>query len=401
MRWCELAAGATLAGAWTVCTFIGPGFAAIYWDRYLRASAASSAASAKQWSSAVGTQHAPVFSLDEPLCDVMQRQLELALAWDPNFARARLRLAANYVARFESVQLQSENAMSLPQIRDAAASSVFDSDQERREWLQRAFGANLNLLRQADALAHHALELSPLQGEGYVLLAATCFLNGRGHDSVAELFSQALRVRPHDGDILFEIGRQELTAGHLEAGLEYWRKCFSDHGPHQIKIIYLLAGRIPAEMFISSFHPDWWTLREVWTRYRDLGQRDDLEHLLTYATAEAQQEARSDSDLRPKRIWYFLSKMYDELDKPDEAFACLQRAHASNPRDFNVRLALANAMLSQRRYAEAETHFRWCLARRPEMKQLGAALLTIAKHRLAERELSEFASQTIPRTAVK
>ena len=98
-----------------------------------------------------------------------------------------------------------------------------------------------------------------------------------GQATVDAYIDQGLRVRPHDGDILFEAGRQKLLAGDVNGALAHWTECYRDAGPHQLRIIYLLAGRIPAAMFLATFQPDWQTLMPIWKRYRQLGQLQDLQ----------------------------------------------------------------------------------------------------------------------------
>jgi hypothetical protein len=199
-RWLEASAVAVLASAWAVYTYVGPGMASLYWDRYLRASVANRDAAREQMSSWIASRQSSSATA-EPLNDVMLRQLEQVVAWDPQFARAHLRLAAAYMSQFELRQLRGENMMNLPQIQDAALASRFSSSAELRAWLERAFGNRAELLYRADAAARRAVGLCPLQGEGYALLGELCFLDGGQGDAVDAYFAQALRVRPHDGSM--------------------------------------------------------------------------------------------------------------------------------------------------------------------------------------------------------
>ncbi len=388
-RWLPTAAVAVLVSAWTVYTFVGPGVASIYWDRYLRVSVANRAAAGEQLAGWISDQRSEPAATAEPLTEVMLRQLERVVAWDPMFARAQLRLAAACIAQFERQQLRGENAMTLPQIQDAALASRFQSADELTAWLNRAFGNNVELLQRAEEAARRAVELCPLQGEGYVFLGELCFLRGSNRAAVDAYFDQARRVRPHDGDVLYEIGEQRFLSGQLAAALDIWQECFVVRGSHRLKIVYLLAGRIPAPMFLAKYAPDWETLGQVWTRYRLQGQPQDLEPLLTYAAAAAERETATADDMGSMRIWYTLAGMYANVERRDESLACLERAYACNPRHFGVRFALAGALLNAGRFAEAEAHVRWCMARRPEQKNLSAALVQIAKQQMAARETAE------------
>jgi len=90
-------------------------------------------------------------------------------------------------------------------------------------------------------------------------------------------------VRPHNADVLFEIGREKLAANDLDGALDRWEQCYTDAGPLQLKIVNLLAGRIPAAKFVDTFKPDWPMLRYIWIRYSEAGHQEDLDRLLTYS----------------------------------------------------------------------------------------------------------------------
>ncbi len=212
------------------------------------------------------------------------------------------------------------------------------------------------------------------------------FLDGANGAAVDAWVDQGLRVRPHDADVLFEVGRQNLIAGDVDSAVSRWKQCFNDTGPHQLKIVYLLAGRIAAAKFLESFQPDWRTLRGVWARYRELGQQSDMDAVLSYAANCAEHETEDDYGLPPAYVWFWQAQFYAEAERPDDALRCLQRAYACGPRHYFVRAALAQALQAAGRFAEAEPHLRWCLARRPDDKNISYALFELSKQRLAERE---------------
>ncbi len=393
-RWLELAAAAVVA-AWAVYVYFGPGIAAVYWDRYLRASVAQSKLTQRQMTELVASRPASLPANREPLNDTMLRQLEEVVRWDPHFARAHLRLAAKYIAKFEFAQQNAENAMGLEQIRDAAAASSFTSPGELHAWLQRALGPNVRCLRLAAAEARLAVKLCPLQGQGYMYLADLCFLNGGG-PSVGEAYiEQALRVRPYDADVLFEVGKQKLLVGDLPAAMASWQRCFGDTGPHQLSIVYLLAGRIPVDIFLSTYQPDWRTLRDVWARYRELGRPQDAVPLLSYSADAAKRETQQARGARPASIWFWQSGFYRDAGMHVEALSCLERAYACYPGHYPIRRALADALQAAGRYAEAEAHIRWCIARRPTDKALSQVLVKLTKERMAQRMRAVNASHAI------
>jgi O-antigen ligase/tetratricopeptide (TPR) repeat protein len=382
-------AGATLVvsvGVWMVSTFVGPAVASIHWNRYLRASIANSRASSQALNELVANKKVGSPDPGEAYSQSMLRELSQVVAWEPDFARAHLRLAAHLVGEFERRQRHAANPMDASQVRDAAMASQFASSGELHDWLRRAFGEDSDLLYRALSHAHAGVRLCPLQGEGYLSLANLCFLEGGRQEAVSAYIHQGLRVRPHDGDILFEAGRQRLLAGDVNGALEYWKECYRDAGPHQLRIVYLLAGKVPAAMFLATFQPDWKTLMPIWNRYRQLGQQQDWNDLVDYAYQATQQETQTRIGKDAANRWRWQATMFAELGHAAQALMCLEKAYDANPRDYEVRKELGRALLDDGQFAEAEPHLRWCLSRHPENKQLSAALLQAAKGRLAEQD---------------
>jgi tetratricopeptide (TPR) repeat protein len=394
-RWIERTAAVSLIGAWTVSVFWGPGVAEIHWNRYLRASATKSGLAQNQLIQLVSGRAVASSNDYERLNDLMIHHLNQVLRWDPLCARAHLRLMQRYIAKFDLSQQKSPNAMALAQIQDAVAASQFSSDSELHNWLHRAFGSNICWLLMAADEGNRALKLCPLQGEGYLSLTELRFLDPRNPIAAESLVAQALRIRPHDADVLYSVGDLARRRGDLKTAIENWRLCFDDSGPHQYRIVFWLAGRMPAELFLSTFRPDWRTLRHIWSRYRELGQSQDIQTVLAYTTHATQRETQGVRGYQPARLWFFQSTVFAEVGDNNRALACLEKAHECDPNLFFVRRALGESLRMSGRLAEAELHLRWCLARRPADERLKNALLVVTKERLARRE--PFKSSLTPR----
>lgn len=388
-RWLAAASVAASSG-WMVFTFYGPAGAAIHWDRFLRVSVAHGKLSNQTLANLITDREtASRFDRDAAaMVDAMVRHLKRTIAWDPAFAPARLKLAAYQMIRFEQTQREANNAMEVSQIRDASLASHFQSSSEIRSWLNRAFGGNAALLESALQNTRAGLEQSPLEGSGYLYLAQLCFIEGADRRQVDAYLDQGLRVRPHDGNLLFEVGKQSLVDGDSERAMRLWRECYQDPGPNQLKIIYLLAGKYPATVFVDLFQPKWPLLLQIWARYLEKSHPEDLEALLAYSAEVSEQQVREKSDTTPDRIWYWQARMYQDAGRSAAALDCLQRAYRCNPRAFDVRLALGYALMEVDRCAEAEPHFRWCMARQPENSHLRVALAKISEARRADDNAS-------------
>ena len=331
-RWVGITAIASGAAIWAITTTVGPAKASFHWDRYLRSAVISKKQTHNQLVAKAPLQNQKNDQLLRN--ESMIRNLQNILTRDPHSARAHLRLAAKYIQLFNQRQLTSGNAMSVDQIRGAAFASQFDSAKSLNQWLTQAFGKNNRLLYRSHYHTKKSLQLCPLQGEGYLLLADLCFLEGNTTQAIDAYLQQSLQVRPHDGGIVFKIGRQRLLQGQGEQALQLWRQIYPTPGLHQLKIISLLAGQIPAEAFLQLFEPNWKTLHHVWQRFRLQGNHADAETLLTYAQAAAQRETPEEKPQQAAHIWRSLSNMQSELNHPEAALASMYYAYRLTPSNF-------------------------------------------------------------------
>jgi tetratricopeptide (TPR) repeat protein len=296
--------------------------------------------------------------------------LEHVLFYDPYHSRAHLELAACYLELFEYEQSRSENAVPLSQIREVSLSAPFASEEERQAWISRVLGSRRIYLIRARDHALDALHLCPLLGEGYAILATLDFLAPQRRPSAEELLAQALRVRPKDGTILFQAGQMAVLRGDLEEGLRFWQQAFDCGTVYQQRILRILVGKIyPTEpahelgFLLDVFRPELPALQKLHEYYEPLLRDEDLRVLRETIAASAWQEAESSKGLRSAELWLVAADMHRKLGRHDLRIRALQNALAQVPNSYRVRYLLAEALVAERRYREAEMHFLWCLYR--------------------------------------
>ncbi len=378
-RWLVLGAVTLSLGVWMTSTLMGPAVAALHWDRYQRASIASTEYS--QFLFRSNQQHDPQAHATQMMYQAeMFSQLQDVVRWHPRSARAHLRLASQYLQKFEQAQQHQDNAMGISQIRDAAMASEFPSSQALRDWLARAFGENYQYLYQAYRHAWTAVKLDPLQGNAYMHLANLCFLAGCGQEAIEAYVEQSLRVRPQNTNVLYEAGIQEILQGRADQAIALWTRAFRSPGKHQLQIIQQMAGQIPAATFMEVFRPDWHTLDMLWQRYREQGQRLDLEVLAQYAAGIAESPQQDQSLAKRVHAWISLAMMQNHLEENGAALVSLQHAYQLAPNNYYVHRSLATTLLELKRFQDAEKHIRWCLARRPNDQSLRAARIQTAEN---------------------
>jgi len=405
-----------VVGAWMVQNRFGPTLAERHWDRYrILAMAAGHVNPLGEPQQAADERLTPpIDEFSENIEGASHRavttiiaELEEVVRHDPDHARAHLRLAAAYLRQFDLEQQETENAMPLSQIRDAALSARRSSSPEVvAAWLDRVLAERRQYLDLAEAHARAGLALCPFQGEGYLFLAELCFLEpirkgvrplkSKGSDPFSDrhlgalggaaakpaYLNQALLVRPYDGAVLFEAGREAWLAGDFRRGLDFWQRSFRAGRRYQKQLIHLLCGRVPLEFLVEAFQPDLAAMRLVHARCRELGDpvllAEARRHHARAAVAAAEKSQGAEgADAYLEAYW-----LYGLLHERRRALESARAAFERNPNSYPVREALAKSLVALDRAAEAEEHVRWCLARRPNSKELERLSARLVRQRI-------------------
>lgn len=376
-------AGGVLASIIAVSLLWGPGRASLAWDRYERASRVHRALTATE------LRRSP--AADDPLyADLgwlqyqMQQSLEEVLRHDPRSARAHLALAGRRLQEFESDQRAAANAIGLPQLREAALASRFESRAATIAWMRKAFAESSDDLVAAHTHSRTALELAPLQGDGYTYLAMLNFLSPPQERDITALMDQAVRLRPRDGGVLVEAGKQAAFAGDAQLAVDYWKRAHQAPGSHRVAMITQLAARVPAEEYFKTFQPEQGLLWDIYRPYLKKNDRADLKVISAYTARLAEERANDRFEKRRRQsAWLLASTIERELGNLEMAARYAERAVELDPINYQTRRCLAAAYSLAERWEEAAPHARWCLVRRPGDKQLQRWLKEGEKARLA------------------
>ncbi|GAG93124.1 unnamed protein product, partial [marine sediment metagenome] len=153
----------------------------------------------------------------------MARELENVVRLQPDHAQAHARLAGFYYEMFDS-QDSEVDPLGIADLRrivlasyDSSHPNSFKSSADAMQWASVALGtrqdgqvgtSRYEYLAGATRHAHRAMELCPLQGEGYLPLVQFAFFDGPQAElpARAAYMKQALAVRPYHGDVLCAAG---------------------------------------------------------------------------------------------------------------------------------------------------------------------------------------------------
>ncbi|MBN1394209.1 MAG: O-antigen ligase family protein [Pirellulales bacterium] len=370
----------TAVGGWMIFNRVGPAVAQTYWDEYFLARNVM--------------RIRPMGSANPEIADerVQQRWigcLEQVVRWSPTHVKARLALAEAHRRLFDAMQEKSANRMPLAHIRDAALQSNFQSQAALNDWLARAVGDHWTHLQYSLGQALKALSLCPLEGRAYLYLAELSFLRG-GDETVKRVcIQQALRVRPHDGDVLYAAAEEAILAGNVPLWLEYAKKAAASGPRCQLRIITRLVSVTPAENIptvadfaIREFDPDLVVLRALHDECLKRCPPRQLEPLARYRMLKVEREAQNSSGPGAAALWLEAHRLHNQMDNAADAIRCARQAMECDPNGFEARYRLALSLIKQHSYAEAETMLRWCRQLKPGDKNVEANLRKAMKGRL-------------------
>ncbi len=368
-----------ILSVWMFRDRLGPALGEPYWNDYLRLSAELDQSQSIAGDDTASNQSPAGDENAARLLREMTDSLTKYVAVDPAYDRAHIRLAAVALRQFQHEQSTAINPMDLAQIRDAALASQFTSRDDLNEWLDRAVGPHRELLDAALRQARQGLRLCPLEGEGYVLLANLCFLEGAADDAKSAFIDQALRVRPFDGYVAMAAGKEAAISGDLATAAGHWQRAYQSGTRHQYELVALLAGQTPVPFLLSTFEPAAEQWAPFFAVYLNLQDRDELRQVCDYFLSKARQQPAGAS----AGLWHALGRGYQTVGQQPFAESCARQAVTMAPEDIGSRTLLATILLDGQNYREAEEQLRWCLQRTTADSRLKGLLEIAVKGRVA------------------
>lgn len=316
---------------------------------------------------------------EETALNAIIEELSRVVSWQPDHAQAQAMLAEARLRLFR--QVQGPGGLDVRAVRDAVVASRFASRAALEVWLSK----NVGQWQHLDLALEHACRaaaLCPTDGENYVRLAALTFLDGPNAPDKELCLQQAVKLRPFDGTMLFQVGQESMLAGDSQSAYAFWAKSFQCGRRHQQRLIQLLAVDLPAATFLQMFPMDGPAFSLLETEYRRLRRPADLKEVLT---AHAQIAGRNAAKLTAEAAvaaWMEAARAYGELGETDACVASLQQALRWDPSNYEVRHALGRRLFEAKRYPEADEHLVWCRQRKRYDSELRAMVDTIAAERL-------------------
>ena len=382
VTWSALAGVALAMTVFSVSQLTGPAKAHGSWHEYLAWSLASKRFEAK--STGPGRQRSlGLVDASEP--DTVARMIQLlheTVSQDPNHGRAHIRMAAMCLRQFELLQAESDNAMGLAQIRDAALTNEFESADEMRTWVQKVAGANYAYLDRVLYHCRAGLRATPTEGKAYLYLSEVAFLDPQLENSEFELLQQAYNVRPHDPSIQFTYGRQLLLAGDTQQALEMWKSAFKK-GSIRKRIIDAIGFQSPPHELLALFEPDIHGLRDIFEYYRRNNLKPQMNFVGRQYVIEVERQAQLMTGEVAADLWLDAQFAYEQLGQIEDAATAAKNAVIAQPSSYKSHFACACRMRDAGQLEEAIREFEWCRSRKPDNSELP---IVIAQLKQAQRK---------------
>jgi tetratricopeptide (TPR) repeat protein len=329
---------------------------------------------------------------------------DLAALSDLGIAQPRLHLelAKLHIQTFEARQQVAENPMSLSDLRQATVSAPFESAHERRDWLQRATGGNIDLLLRAQAHVRRCLETCPCEGRAYLYSSDLCFLDGGDAARQRELIAVARRFRPFTAQVDFAAGQLEWQSGDVAEALEHWKKAYDRSETWRKTIAALLITHMPAAEFLSTFRPDWQTLRELQHQMHESRHPEYAVVARQFAESSVTR-AHEVTDGSEELLLRDALNVYRRLDDAVAVADCALLSVRYAPGSYDAHAAAGRALAGLGRDAEALEQLRWCLQRKPNDAPLSELFRSVLDRagRSGAIALTDFAVEAGPDAALE
>ena len=345
--------------------YIGPAKAEAAWNEYRAWSLATNRFEAKSIGPGRQRSLGYVDGDDPHTLDTMIGLLEETLRENPKNGRAHARMAALCMRQFELLMSDSEMGMALPEIRDAAISSEFESHAAMTDWFNQVVGEHRAYVERVLWHCRQAIKLTPTEGRAYLLLSEVAFLDERLVGSEFELIRQAWTTRPHDPAIQFAFGRQKLLAGDTGFAMELWKQAFRHGVAVRKQVIAATAFQAPPEQLVELFQPGVDGLGDLFDYYRRREFAEPMRSIGAIYVEELERQGVLMSGRRAGELWFNAQFVHATLGNVEDAAAAAKNAVQSYPSEFRNHEAYGLRLRDVGRFTEAAEQFSWCQARRP------------------------------------
>ncbi|MCL5256860.1 MAG: tetratricopeptide repeat protein, partial [Chloroflexi bacterium] len=276
--------------------------------------------------------------------------------------------------------------VSLPGLQDCQSNTVISLLESQCRLYERS----LDHLDECTRLSRRIATGAPDLGWAHYHAGVTLGLSGKHIEAIDELI-RAESLMPDRADVSLQLGKEYLSVSEHDKALEALRRAVSKDAGND-EAFHLIAQMI-LERPNKAAGQDEQCLTEALTAARTActlqPARADYWHLLSQVELLTQHQDLAGAaldeaiKLEPQNTVFMMERANVYLEGADRAHAItiLRKIVALDPMQISARLLLANQLLLQREYSEAEEHFRKSLESTPDNPEVREGLGRALFHR--------------------
>jgi O-antigen ligase len=337
------------------------------------------------------TTESPAESTDEQSItkelDARIDSLEKTVVLQPNHTQAWTDLAFCKLERFGLTRRIAGETIGLTEIRQTVEQTSFESADGRTAWIQKITGENFQDLTQAMNAALRAVTINPCAGNAWCVLAATSFLNTQDTRLPQACIKQALRVRPHEGQVLFEAANQAELDGSPARAMQLRKQCFAECPSERGRILNVLIPMMSGIHTCELLTPDVTGLRAIDRLWSQSSSKDEMKPVKELRLAKVYEAAQQVKGTTQSNLLYEAAIIERTLGNTENAAASIAAALVANSNNYQMRLMHIDLALALGDAATAKQEIDWCLLRRPDSQKLQRRIQQLKQLRIKQASI--------------
>jgi tetratricopeptide (TPR) repeat protein len=313
--------------------------------------------------------------------------LEKTVALQPDHTQAWTDLAFCKLEHFGLTRRIAGETIGLTEIRQTVEQTKFESAEARTAWVQKISGDGFRDLTQAMDAALRAVTVNPCAGNAWCVLAATSFLNTQDSRLPTACITQALRIRPHEGQVLFEAANQAELDGDSKLAMQLRQQCFAECPSERGRVLNVLLPMMSAVAACELLQPDVTGLRAIDSLWSRSSSKENMKPVKKLRLTMVYEAAQHEKGTAQSNLLYEAAILERTLGNNDNAATTITAALVANPNNFQMRLVHIDLALAVGDATTAKKEIDWCLLRRPDSQKLQGRIQQLKQLRIKQASM--------------
>jgi hypothetical protein len=235
--------------------------------------------------------------------------------------------------------------------------------------------------------ALRAVTINPCAGNAWCVLAATSFLNTQDSRLPTACINQALRVRPHEGQVLFEAANQAELDCDSKLAMQLRQQCFAECPSERGRVLNVLLPMMSAVAVCELLQPDVTGLRAIDSLWSRSSSKENMKPVKKLRLTMVYEAAQHEKGTAQSNLLYEAAILERTLGNNDNAATTITAALVANPNNFQMRLVHIDLALAVGDATTAKKEIDWCLLRRPDSQKLQGRIQQLKQLRIKQASM--------------